>query len=317
MPTPDFQSPGGLKTRPQRILVTGASGLVGTALTVFLSAQGHEVRRLVRRRPGPGSTEIYWDYSDLQIDRQALEGADAVIHLAGENISAGRWNPEHKNAIRHSRVEGTSFLSDALAHLKSPPKVLLAASAIGFYGSRDEEILTEKSMQGAGFLGDVCAEWERACEPARQAGIRVVNVRTGIALSLKGGALSRMLTPFSLGVGGVIGDGRQWMSWISLKDLAGIYGFLLHREDLSGPVNATAPGMVTNSDFTRLLGRALRRPTAFHLPAFAAKALLGEMGQALLLEGQRVRPAKLVESGFEFLYPDLESALRFELGKPE
>jgi len=315
LPPSDLQPPRGPQTPPQRILVTGASGLVGTALTALLSAEGHDVRRLVRRPPSPGSNDIYWDYSDLKIDRQALEGADAVIHLAGESISSGRWARAHKNLIRHSRVEGTSFLSDALAHLKSPPKVLLAASAVGFYGSRGEEILTEKSMQGAGFLGDVCSEWERACEPARRAGIRVVNVRTGIALSWKGGALPRMLTPFSLGVGGVVGGGGQWMSWISLEDLVGIYGFLLHREDLSGPVNATAPGMVTNSDFTRLLGKALRRPTAFHLPAFAVKTLLGEMGQALLLEGQRVRPAKLVQAGFEFLYPDLESALRFELGR--
>jgi uncharacterized protein (TIGR01777 family) len=304
-----------LKSAPKKIIITGASGLIGSALSAFLSAGGHEVRHLVRRKPRPGSSEIFWDYPDSKIDHPALEGADAVIHLAGENISSGRWSAEHKNAIRHSRVDGTSFLADALAHLKNPPKVLLAASAIGFYGSRDNEILTEQSMQGSGFLVDVCSEWERVCEPARQAGIRVVNVRTGIVLSAGGGALPQMMRPFSMGLGGVIGRGDQWMSWISLEDLVGIYHYLLHREDLSGPVNATAPGMTTNSDFTRVLGLVLKRNTPFHVPDFVIKTLLGQMGQELLLEGQRVRPAKLVTSGFEFLHSDLESALRFELGK--
>jgi uncharacterized protein (TIGR01777 family) len=302
-------------TRPQRILVTGASGLIGKALSTFLSTAGHEVWSLVRRPARSGTREIRWDYLNRRIDRNDLEGFDAVIHLAGESIAAGRWNPKRKAAIRQSRVDATRFLAENLASLTKPPKVLLCASAIGFYGNRGEEVLTEKSQPGAGFLPEVCAEWEKAAEPASRAGIRVVHVRTGIVLNLAGGALPQMAFPFSLGLGGVIGNGAQWMSWITLEDLIGIYYFLLVREDLSGAFNATAPGAVTNRDFTKGLGHVLNRPTIFPLPGFAVKLLFGEMGEKLLLEGQKVVPDRLQKAGLEFFYPELISALRFEMGR--
>ena len=302
-------------TRPQRVLVTGASGLIGKALSAFLSTAGHEVWDLVRRPARPGKREIRWDSMNRRIDRDALEGFDAVVHLAGESIAAGRWNLKRKTAIRQSRVDATRFLSENLASLTKPPKVLLCASAIGFYGDRGGEELTEKSQQGAGFLPDVCAEWEKAAEPASRAGIRVVHVRTGIVLNLAGGALPQMALPFSLGLGGVIGSGAQWMSWITLEDLIGIYYFLLVRDNLSGVFNAAAPGAVTNRDFTKALGHVLNRPTVFPLPAFAVKLLFGEMGKRLLLEGQKVIPERLQKEGFEFFYPELTSALRFEMGR--
>jgi uncharacterized protein (TIGR01777 family) len=212
-------------------------------------------------------------------------------------------------------VEGTRFLCETLASLKHPPKVLLASSAIGFYGNRGDEELTEESQVGQGFLPEVCQEWEKATEPARNAGIRVVNVRTGIVQTILGGALAKMLPPFLMGAGGKIGTGNQWMSWISLEDLVGVFHSLLHAENLSGPVNATAPWPVTNNSFTKTLGRLLGRPTLFPLPAIMVKTIFGEMGEALLLEGQKVKPSKLTQAGFEFLYPDLESALRWELGR--
>ncbi len=311
----DFKRLAFSPARPQRVLVTGASGLIGKALSGFLSTAGHEVWSLVRRPARPKAREIQWDYLNRRIDRDTLEGFDAVIHLAGESIAAGRWNPRRKAAIRQSRVDATKFLAENLASLTKPPKVLLGASAIGFYGDRGEEVLTEKSRLGIGFLPEVCAEWEKAAEPAGRAGIRVVHVRTGIVLNLAGGALPQMALPFSLGLGGVIGSGAQWMSWITLEDLVGIYYFLLVRDDLSGAFNAVAPGAVTNHDFTKALGHVLRRPAIFPLPAFVVKLLFGEMGERLLLEGQKVAPERLSQAGFEFFYPELTSALRFEMGR--
>ncbi len=301
---------------PLKIAVTGASGLIGAALTVFLSCAGNEVRTLVRRRPQLDSPEIFWDPYRGELDKASMESLDAVVHLAGENIGAGRWTGPRKEAIRRSRVEGTRFLCETLASLRHPPKALVCSSAIGFYGDRGgEEALTEESAAGQGFLPETCQTWEGAAEPALKAGIRVVNVRTGIVLTSLGGALAKMLPPFQAGFGGVMGSGHQWMSWISMEDLIGVYHYLIHAETLSGPVNAVAPRPVTNRDFVRALGRALKRPTLIPLPGSMVKALFGEMGQALLLEGQKVLPAKLESAGFSFLYPDLESALRWELGK--
>ena len=300
---------------PLKIAITGASGMIGTALTTFLSCAGNQVQALVRRRPRLESSEIYWDPYRKELDKTSIESVDVVIHLAGENIAAGRWTPRRKEEIRRSRVEGTRFLAETLAALKYPPKVLLVSSAIGFYGNRGDETLTEDSPPGTGFLSETCQAWEEAAELARKAGIRVVNVRTGIVLSPAGGALAKMLPPFLMGVGGKLGSGSQWMSWISLEDLIGIYHYLIHSEGVSGPVNATAPQPVTNTTFTKTLGKVLGWPTVLPMPGLAVRTLFGEMGEALLLEGQQVKPAKLTNADFSFLYPDLESAFRWELGK--
>ncbi len=298
---------------PLKIVITGASGMIGTALSTFLSCAGHEVRSLVRR--SPKDTEIFWDPYHKEIDKTALESVDVVVHLAGTSIAAGRWTAARKAQILKSRGEGTRFLAEALASLKHPPKTFISSSAIGFYGDRGEEVLTEESPAGQGFLTDVCKAWEEATQPAQKAGIRVVNVRTGIVLSANGGALPKMVLPILMGAGGVIGSGRQWMSWIALEDLIGIFNFLIQTPSVSGPVNATAPWATTNRAFTKTLGKVLKRPTLFPLPSFMVKTLFGEMGEVLLLEGQQVKPFKLTEAGFSFLYPDLESALRWELGK--
>jgi uncharacterized protein len=300
---------------PLKIAMTGASGMVGRALSGFLSCGGHQVLPLVRRRPQLESREIFWDPIRGELDRNSLESLDAVVHLAGENIGAGRWTKDRKEGILQSRKEGTGFLARTLASLQHPPKVLVSSSAVGFYGNRGEESLTEESAPGGGFLSEVCRAWEEAAQPAREAGIRTVQLRTGIVLAQRGGALARMITPFLWGAGGVIGEGRQWMSWISLEDLVGLFHYALREDSLSGPVNATAPEPVPNAQFTRTLGKVLSRPTLFPLPSSVVKALFGEMGEALLLEGQRVAPAKAVAAGFRFLHPDLESALRWELGK--
>ncbi len=300
---------------PLKIVITGASGLIGTALATFLSCAGNQVKVLVRRPPKLESSEIYWDPYRGELDKTSIESIDVFIHLAGENIGAGRWTSKRKEEIRRSRVEGTRFLSETLASLKHRPKVFLVSSAIGFYGNRGDEVLTEESSAGQGFLPETCQAWEEATEPARKAGIRVVNVRTGIVLSSLGGALAKMLPPFLMGAGGKLGSGNQWMSWVSLEDLLGIFHYLIHSDQFSGPVNATAPWPVTNTAFTKTLGRVLGRPTFLPMPAFAVKTLFGEMGEALLLEGQQVKPAKLVNAGFSFLYPNLEAAFRWELGK--
>lgn len=298
---------------PQRIVLSGASGLIGVELAAFLRTAGHRVVSLVRRPPVAGGDEIYWNPAAGEIDAAALEGVDAVVHLAGESI-AGRWTPARKEAIRKSRVVGTLLLCAALARLRKRPQVLISASAIGYYGNRGDEVLTEDSDPGTGFLPDVCQAWETATNAARQGGVRVVNLRIGVVLSPRGGALATMRTPFKLGAGGAVGGGGQYMSWIALDDVVGAIQHALFTHELSGPVNATAPAPATNREFTKTLGRVLRRPTVLPAPAFAVRALLGEMGQTLLLEGARALPARLQASGFQFLHPDLESALRGELG---
>jgi uncharacterized protein (TIGR01777 family) len=297
-----------------KIAVTGASGLVGSALVPFLTAGGDDVVRLVRREP-TGSDEARWDPDGGTVDTAALDGVNAVVHLAGDGIADGRWSDAKKARIRASRVQGTGTLCEALAAMDRKPDVLVAASAVGFYGARGDEELTEASAGASDFLGNVCREWEDATAPARDAGIRVVNLRIGIVLSPAGGALAKMLTPFKLGAGGVVGSGRQWMSWIAIDDLIGAIRHVIASDDVSGPVNAVAPEPVTNKTFTKTLGRVLGRPTIFPLPGFVVKTLFGEMGEALLLSGQRVRPAGLTSHGYAFRYSDLEPALRHVLGR--
>ena len=292
-----------------KVVVTGATGLVGSQLVPVLSGQGHDVYRLTHSKPREAH-DISWDPAHKQLPKSRLEGAEAIVHLAGENIAGRRWNAKFKEAIRKSRIDSTQLLCETISQLESPPKVLVCASAIGFYGDRGNELLNETSPAGKGFLADTCRDWEAICEPARAKGIRVVNLRIGVVLSPKGGALAQMLTPFKLGVGGVIGSGNQYWSWISLDDLVGIICHCISNDKLSGPVNATAPCPVTNHDFTKILGSVLNRPTIFPMPAFAARLALGEMADALLLSSARVMPNRLSETGYPFQYPSLEQALR-------
>lgn len=296
------------------VLVTGASGFVGSALGPSLTTGGHAVTRLVRSTPRPGQAEIPWDPAARSIPTPALEGFDAVVHLAGENIAA-RWTAEKKARIRDSRVQGTRLLCDALAQLVKPPKVLLCASAIGYYGDRGESTLREESAPGTGFLAEVCQAWEAAAAPAVQRGVRVVHLRLGVVLSPAGGTLAQMLPPFRRGMGGVVGSGQQYISWIALDDVLGAMHHALSIETLHGPVNVVAPQPVTNHAFTKTLGKVLGRPTVVPLPAFAARLAFGEMADALLLASTRVVPARLQASGYTFQYPELEGALRHLLGK--
>lgn len=298
-----------------RVLVSGATGLVGSALLTALGNAGHQVVRLVRSPATLGEDTVHWDPAGNQIDASKLEGLDAVVHLAGENIAGRRWSAEQKARIRDSRVRGTTLLCETLARLKQPPRTLVAASAIGYYGDRGDEWVDEASAPGTGFLPDVCREWESATTPSAKAGIRVANLRIGVVLSPKGGALAQMLTPFRLGLGGRVGSGRQYMSWIALDDLVSIIMHALTTAELRGPVNAVAPGPVTNAEFTKTLGRVLGRPTIFPLPAFVARAVFGELADALLLASTRVRPKALTEGRFPFRYGELEAALRHALGR--
>ncbi len=295
-----------------RIAVTGSRGLVGSALVAFLAAGGHEVLRLVRASSGGG--DVQWDPTEGIKDFSRLEGVDAVVHLAGENIAAGRWTQHRKDEIRRSRVEGTRRLCESLARLSRRPKVLVSASAIGFYGDRGDEVLSEDSAPGKDFLAQVCQGWEAATESASRAGTRVVHLRFGMILSSAGGALKKMLLPFRLGAGGRMGGGSQYVSWIAIDDAIGAIQHAVCTDSLKGAVNGVAPAPVTNAEFTRVLARVLSRPAVFPLPAFAAKLALGEMADALLLASQRVMPVRLQTSGYRFRYPGLESALRHLLG---
>jgi uncharacterized protein (TIGR01777 family) len=291
------------------ILMSGASGLIGSALTPLLAGSGHTVIPLRRDISKSGRSEATWDPAAGWIDLKAAGSIDAVVHLAGENI-AGRWTPRKKACIRDSRVHGTRLLSGALAELPQPPRVLVCASGIGYYGDRRDEILDEHSPAGSGFLAEVCREWEDATMAAKQKGIRVVNVRIGIALTAKGGALGKMLPAFRLGLGGQVGSGQQYWSWIAMDDLLHIFHEAIVRHDLSGPINAVSPNAIINQDFTSTLRAVLRRPTPLALPAFVIKLLLGEMGKATLLCSTRVTPAVLERIGFRFQFPKLEPALR-------
>jgi uncharacterized protein len=293
------------------VFVTGAGGLIGSKLVADLQQQGHRITRMVRSSPGEG--EVLWNYVDRKIDLAQLEAADAVVHLAGESIAEGRWTDAKKRRIRESRVAGTEFLAESLARLERKPQAMVCSSAIGYYGDRSDEELTEDSSPGEGFLPEVCRAWESACGAAEEAGVRVVNVRTGMVLAAEGGALAKMLLPFKLGAGGRVSSGRQWWSWIAMDDLVAALRFALTTDSLRGPVNGTSPHPVTNYEFTKTLGRVLGRPTIFPMPGFAAKLALGEMAEDLLLASARVLPRRLQESGFSFRFPELESALRHEL----
>lgn len=293
-----------------RTALTGASGLVGTTLVPFLTTSGHEVVRLVRRPAGEG--EVEWDTS-LGISLEGLNGVDNVVHLAGENIAEGRWNEDKKQRIRDSRVVGTTAIAKSLASMENPPTTLVCASAVGFYGDRGDEELSENSPLGKGFLPEVCKEWEDAAAPAREKGIRVVHLRFGVVLTPAGGALAKMLMPFKMGVGGRVGSGNQYMSWLSIEDAAGVILHALNTDSLLGAVNAVAEP-VTNTAFTKALGRALKRPTIFPMPGFMARVAFGEMADALLLASTRVVPKALDASGYDFRHRTIDEALRDLLG---
>ncbi|QQS42515.1 MAG: TIGR01777 family protein [Acidobacteriota bacterium] len=297
-----------------KILVTGATGLIGSALVPALEGNGHEVLR-VSRSEHDEEKFVLWDPYEGFPDSEAarLEGVDAVVHLAGESIGE-YWTEEKKKKLRKSRVEGTRTLVEALSKLEKPPRIFVSASAIGYYGSRGDEEITDESAPGEGFLAELSRDWEAESMKATEFGARVVIPRFGIVLSKEGGALAKMITPFSFGLGGTVGEGSQWMSWIALPDLVRMLQFLINNDRITGALNATAPNPVTNEEFTNTLGKVLKRPTIIPVPGFGVKLLFGEMGERLLLEGARVLPEKLLEAGFTFDYPDLEDALKQALG---
>jgi|LakMenEpi03Aug12_release.lakeMendotaPanAssembly.Ray.scaffolds.fasta_scaffold76867_2 uncharacterized protein (TIGR01777 family) len=296
-----------------KIVISGASGLIGTPLVTRLRGKGHEVVRLVRRAPARG--EAQWDPKAGVLDPAILEGADAVIHLSGAGIGDKRWTDAYKREVLESRTLSTSLLARTIATLERKPRVFLSGSAIGIYGARDDEALTESSAHGTGFLADVCEQWEAAAAPASDAGVRTVFLRTGIVLSPQGGALKKLLAVFKIGIGGRFGSGKQWQSWISLDDELGAIEFLLDAP-VSGPVNLTAPQPVTNAEFTRVLARVVKRPAVLPIPSFGPKLLLGaELADALLFTGQRVLPNVLTTNGYVFAHATLEDALRALLNK--
>ncbi len=297
-----------------KVLVSGSSGLIGQAVIAFLTADGHRVTRLVRPGSARGEDRVNWNPTAGTVDLAGLEGFDAVVHLAGENV-AGRWTPAKKSKILQSRVKGSRLLSETLAKLRAPPEVFVSASAIGYYGNREEELLTEESEPGTLFLSEVARRWEEATAPATQRGLRVANLRMGFVLSGAGGGLSPMLPLFKLGLGGRIGNGRQYMSWVAIDDVVGAVRHALTTDSLQGPVNVVAPSPVTNAEFTEVLGQVLRRPTLLALPEFAVRFVLGEMATNLLLVSARVQPSRLLATSYQFRFPQLEPALRHVLGK--
>ena len=300
---------------PKTVAISGATGMVGRQLAGFLSCAGDTVRRIVRTTKGARDGDILWNQTSGEFDLAKLEGCDAVVHLAGENIAGGRWTDQRKKLILSSRVDGTRQLCQALARLKNKPKVLICASGVGFYGAGDDKQFDETSALGKGFLAQICKEWESATQAASDAGIRVVYMRIGIVISAQGGVLAKLLTPFLFGAGGPIAGGRQGMSWIALDDLIAAITFAIDNENISGALNATAPAPLSNRDFGLVLARVLHRPFLAPLPAFVVRAIFGEMGEELLLQGAFVQPKKLLEHGFRFDFPKLESVLRFELGR--
>jgi uncharacterized protein len=294
-----------------KVLIAGASGLVGKALVSALTADGSEVTRMVRSSPRFG--EVEWHPNHDSIETSKLEGFDAIISLAGENIAGARWTEDQKKKIHDSRVNGTHLLSEAMAKLGGKPPVFLCASATGFYGDRDDEILDEQSDSGGGFLAGVCREWEKATEPATKAGVRVVNLRFGPIMAKEGGMLAKLLTPFKMGMGGKVGSGKQYISWVAIDDAVKAIEQALNNDSIRGPLNVVSPNPVTNEIFTKTLGHLLSRPTMVAIPVFAARLAFGEMADEMLLVSQRVEPKKLSKAGFEFQYPELENALRHYL----
>jgi len=297
------------KRLPPTITISGATGMIGSALVTRLREGGHGVRRLVRSARDAQPGDVRWDPSSETLDARVLEGSDAIVHLAGAPI-ARRWTTEHKREIRESRLRGTELIARAVAAMEVKPRVVLSGSAVGYYGDRGDELLDESSAPGNDFLGTLAREWEGAAAPIADAGVRLVLLRTGIVLAPDGGALEKLLLPFKLGVGGPIGGGRQWMSWISLDDHLGAMEHALFTDTLAGPVNLVAPNPVTNATFATTLGRVLKRPALLPLPGFALELVYGEMAHATLLAGQRALPKALMASGFEFQHPTLEQALR-------
>lgn len=294
------------------IAISGSTGLIGSALVESLRAEGHRVRRLVRSQTGARSQHVRWDPAAGVLDPQALRGVDGVVHLAGENVGE-RWSAEKKRRIRESRVQGGRLLADAIAALDERPRVLVSASAIGIYGDRGDEPLDEDSAPGDDFLARVGQEWEAATRPAAERGVRVVKLRFGVVLTPRGGALQRMLLPFRLGLGAKLGNGRQWMSWVSLTDAVEAIRWALFTPSAEGVYNVVAPNPVTNAEFTRTLGHVLGRPALLTVPAAALRLAFGEMADATVLASQRAYPRRLLEAGFRFRYPALEAALRAEL----
>ena len=304
------------RDRPRlTVAITGASGLIGRSLGHFLTTGGHDVIRFVRDSRKVGEGSAYWNPATGEIDEAALSRSDAVVHLAGTSIAAGRWTDDRKSSILKSRAMGTELLARTIGNVSPRPRVLVSASAVGYYGDRGAEQLDEQAKSGAGFLAEVCRAWEGAARAAERAGVRVVLMRNGLALSPAGGALGQMLLPFKVGLGGRIGSGQQYVSWIDLDDLVALIVHALYTESLVGPVNATAPHPVTNATFTSALGRALGRPTIVPVPALAVKALFGQLGTEALLWGQRVLPRKATGAGFDFFYEGVEESLRFQLGR--
>jgi len=300
------------------VLVTGSHGLIGSSLTPYLTALGHKVRRLLRSSADSSADskpdDIVWDQRRL-LTPEELAGIDAIIHLAGENIASGRWDENKKKAIRDSRLTSTKLLCESICRLDNPPQVMLCASAIGYYGDGGTKELEETALAGNSFLSQLCQDWEKTTATVQEHKVRVVNLRIGVVLSPKGGALARMLMPFLFGAGGNIGNGKQYMSWIAIDDVVNAIQHCLANSTLSGPVNLVAPKPVTNAEFTKAMGRVLNRPTFFPVPDFAARLAFGEMADELLLASVRVKPTKLINSGYQFLYPDIDSSLRHVLGK--
>jgi uncharacterized protein (TIGR01777 family) len=294
------------------VAIAGASGFLGDSLARYLARDGHQVRRIGRQ--SSRGAEFGWDLEAGRLDPAALDGADAVVNFAGENI-AQRWTASHKRAILASRVRSTELLAKTMAAVRTPPRTYLAISAVGLYGARGDELLDESSTPGGGFLADVVQQWERAATPAREAGVRLVHPRLGLVMHPGGGVLAKLIPVFNLGGGGKIGKGNQWMSWFGQHDMLRALVFLMTNPALSGPVNVTSPNAVTNAQFSHTLGEVLHRPAVTTVPEFAVKLMFGEMGEETLLSGQRVYPRRLLDAGFQFEYPDLGAALRHELGK--
>lgn len=291
-----------------KVAIAGASGLVGTALIPVLKKLGAQITRLVRSKPKAG--EIEWHPNQDEVSSRLLEGFEVIINFAGENIAGGRWTDDQKRKIRDSRVNGTHLLSEAIAKLTQKPRVFVCASATGIYGDRDDETLDEQSESGGGFLAGVCREWEKACEPAIKAGTRVVNLRFGPIIAREGGMLAKLLTPFKMGMGGKVGSGKQFISWVALEDAVNAVMLAIQDESIRGPLNVVSPNPATNEEFTKTLGHVLNRPTALAMPAFAARLAFGEMADEMLLASQKVMPKRLTTAGFVFEYPELEPTLR-------